>query len=111
MVYLDLDQLYGRGLSPQDVSTAITNQNLIIPAGSAKIGDTEYNVRLNSSPDIIAAFNDLPVKTVNGVPVYIKDVANQSGLRTEAAISARVFGSKRYSPRADGGSLAAVGGL
>src|SRR5437870_4558233 len=76
MVYLDLDQLYGRGLSPQDVSTAITNQNLIIPAGTAKIGDTEYNVRLNSSPDVIAAFNDIPVKTVNGVPIYVKNVAH-----------------------------------
>jgi multidrug efflux pump subunit AcrB len=76
MVYLDLDQMYARGLSPSDVSTAVTNQNLIIPAGSAKIGDTEYNVRLNSSPDVIAAFNDLPVKTVNGVPVYLKDVAH-----------------------------------
>src|SRR5205807_1622693 len=69
MVDLDLDALYARGLSPNDVSTAITNQNLIIPAGSAKMGDTEYNVRLNSSPDVIAAFNDIPVRTVNGVPV------------------------------------------
>src|SRR5436190_468376 len=76
MVYLDLDQLYGRGLSPQDVSTAITNQNLIIPAGSAKIGDTEYNVRLNSSPDLIAAFDDIPVKTVNGIPIYLREVAH-----------------------------------
>src|SRR2546422_67729 len=61
MVYLDLDMMYARGVSPQDVSTAISNQNLIIPAGSAKIGATEYNVRLNSSPDVIAAFNDIPV--------------------------------------------------
>src|SRR5712671_6183484 len=76
MVYLDLDQLYGRGLSPQDVSTAISTQNLIIPAGSAKIGATEYDVRLNSSPDVIEAFNNLPVKTVNGIPVYFKDVAH-----------------------------------
>src|SRR5262245_41885632 len=76
MVDLDLDALYARGLSPNDISTAITNQNLIVPAGTAKIGDTEYNVRLNSSPDVIAAFNDIPVKTVNGIPVYIKDVAH-----------------------------------
>ena len=55
---------------------AINNQNLIVPAGTAKIGDTEYYVKLNSSPDLIAAFNDMPVKTVNGVPVYVKDVAN-----------------------------------
>src|SRR5947208_2037823 len=57
MVYLDPDAMYARGLSPQDVSTAITNQNLIIPAGTAKIGATEYNVRLNSSPEVIEAFN------------------------------------------------------
>src|SRR5436309_13806227 len=76
MVDLDLDELYARGLSPSDVSAALTNQNLIVPAGTATIGDTEYNVRLNSSPDVIAAFNDLPVKTVNGVPVYVKDVAH-----------------------------------
>src|SRR5438876_2641730 len=76
MVYLDLDLMYARGVSPQDVSTAITNQNLIIPAGTAKMGATEYNVKLNSSPDVIAAFNDIPVKTVNGVPIYVKNVAH-----------------------------------
>ena len=76
MVDLDPDAMYARGVSPNDVSTAIGNQNLIIPAGTAKIGATEYNVRLNSSPDLIDAFNDIPVKTVNGIPVYIKDVAH-----------------------------------
>src|SRR5215468_896145 len=76
MVDLDLDALYARGLSPNDVSAAITNQNLIIPAGTAKMGTTEYNVKLNSSPDVVAAFNDIPVKTVNGIPVYIKNVAH-----------------------------------
>jgi multidrug efflux pump subunit AcrB len=76
MVDLDLDALYARGLSPNDISTAIANQNLIIPAGTAKIGATEYNVKLNSSPDLITAFNDIPIKTVNGIPVYIKDVAH-----------------------------------
>src|SRR6202158_5380607 len=76
MVDLDLDALYARNLSPNDVSTAITNQNLIIPAGTAKMGATEYNVKLNSSPDVIDAFNQIPIKTVNGVPLYIKDVAH-----------------------------------
>ncbi|HEY7423530.1 MAG TPA: efflux RND transporter permease subunit, partial [Gemmataceae bacterium] len=76
MVDLDLGELYARGLSPQDVQTAINSQNLIIPAGTAKIGDTEYYVKLNSSPDLIASFNDIPVKTVNGVTVYVKDVAH-----------------------------------
>src|SRR6266404_1955072 len=76
MVDLDLDALYARGLSPNDVSMAITNQNLIIPAGTAKMGAIEYNIKLNSSPDVIDAFNQIPIKTVNGIPVYIKDVAH-----------------------------------
>src|ERR1700758_2623245 len=76
MVDLDLDELYARGLSPQDIQGAIGAQNLIIPAGTAKIGSSEYYVKLNSSPDLVAAFNEIPVKTVNGVPVYVKDVAN-----------------------------------
>src|SRR5260370_23658953 len=76
MVDLDLDALYARGLSPSDVSAAITTQNLIIPAGTAKMGATEYNVKLNSSPDVIDAFNQMPVKTVNGVPIYVRDVAH-----------------------------------
>src|SRR4029077_19646104 len=76
MVDLDLDAMYARGVPPNDVATAIGNQNLIIPSGTAKIGDTEYNVRLNSSPDLIDLFNSIPVKTVNGIPVYIRDVAH-----------------------------------
>src|SRR6202158_5136588 len=75
MVDLDLDALYAGNLSPNDNSTAINNQTLIMPAGTAKMGATEYNVKLNSSPDVIDAFNQLPVKSVNGIPVYIKDVA------------------------------------
>src|SRR5580704_11821372 len=76
MVDLEPNELYARGLSPVDVQTAINNQNLIIPAGSAKIGATEYYVKLNSSPDLVSALNDLPIKTVNGVPVYVRDVAH-----------------------------------
>jgi multidrug efflux pump subunit AcrB len=76
MVDLNQDALYSQNLSPTDVSTAIGNQNLIIPAGTAKIGTAEYNIKLNSGPDVIAAFNDIPVKTVNGIPVYVKNVAH-----------------------------------
>jgi multidrug efflux pump subunit AcrB len=75
MVDLDLDELYARGLSPQDIQAAISSQNLIIPAGTAKIGESEYYVKLNSSPDLVAAFDDIPVKSINGVPVFLKDVA------------------------------------
>src|SRR4029077_7274512 len=68
--------LYSHGLSPSDVSTAINNQNLIIPAGTAKIGAQEYNVKVNSSPHLNARFNDIPIRTVNGIPIYVKDVAH-----------------------------------
>src|SRR3954447_4694115 len=76
MVDLDPDKCYAWGISPQDVSNAIGAQNLILPAGTAKIGDQEYQVRLNSSPEAAAAINDMPIKTVNGTTIYIKDVAN-----------------------------------
>ena len=76
MVDLDPRQLYARGLSPADVQKHNQQQNLIVPSGTDKIGNREYYVKLNSSPQVIAAFNNMPIKTVNGVPIYIKDVAN-----------------------------------
>ena len=66
MVDLDPDKLYAYGISPPDVCNAVNAQNLILPAGTAKIGTQEYYVRLNSSPDAVDALNDLPIKTVNG---------------------------------------------
>ncbi len=75
MVDIDPQALFAKGLSAADVSNAINAQNLILPAGSAKIGGREYNVRLNSSPEAVAALNDLPIKQVNGATVYIRDVA------------------------------------
>lgn len=76
MVDLNLGALQARGLSPADVSTAINSQNLILPSGTAKLGEREYNVRLNSSPDAVAALADLPVRQVGGSTVYIRDVAS-----------------------------------
>src|SRR4051794_3559799 len=75
MVDLNLDELYARQLSPIDVSNALNQQNLILPAGTAKMADTEYQVRVNSSPVVLGDLNNLPIKTVNGATVYIKDVA------------------------------------
>src|SRR5881296_1074279 len=76
MVDIDPQKLFGKGLSPSDVSNAINAQNVILPAGTQKIGDREYNVRLNSSPELLQALNDLPIKQVNNAMVYIRDVAN-----------------------------------
>ncbi|HEY4009583.1 MAG TPA: efflux RND transporter permease subunit [Acidobacteriaceae bacterium] len=75
MVDTDPNLMYAHHLSATDVSTAISQQNLILPAGTARIGDREYIVRTNSSPATVAALNDLPVRAANGAVVYIKDVA------------------------------------
>ena len=75
MVDLNPDALYSRGLSPADVSVALGNQNLILPAGTAKIGDRDYQIKVNSSPRVLSEMNNLPVKVVNGATVYLGDVA------------------------------------
>jgi multidrug efflux pump subunit AcrB len=75
MVDIDPAALYSYQLSASDISAAISAQNLILPAGSAKLGDREYQVKLNSSPRLLDELNDLPVKTVNGATVYLRDVA------------------------------------
>jgi multidrug efflux pump subunit AcrB len=75
MVDLDPNALFAKRLSATDVSAAINLQSLILPAGTAKVGDREYFVRMNSSPDTVAGINDLPIKTVNGATVYVRDVA------------------------------------
>jgi len=74
MVDLDLEKLYAKGLSPADVDAALNAQNLILPAGTEKMGDKEYNIRLNSSPLIADQLNDMPIRQVNGAMVYIRDV-------------------------------------
>src|SRR5579872_4040394 len=75
MVDLNLDDLYAKQLSPIDVSNALTLQNLILPAGTAKLAGTEYLIRVNSSPILLDELNNLPIKTVNGATVYVRDVA------------------------------------
>jgi multidrug efflux pump subunit AcrB len=76
MVDIDPQKLFGKGLSPADVSSALNAQNVILPAGTQKIGDREYNVRLNSSPELLQTLNDLPIRQVNNAMVYIRDVAH-----------------------------------
>src|SRR3954454_6230012 len=75
MVDLNLEELYAKQLSPIDVSNALNLQNLVLPAGTAKLAKTEYQVRVNSSPILLNDLNNLPIKTVNGATVYVKDVA------------------------------------
>jgi multidrug efflux pump subunit AcrB len=77
-VAVDLDprKLQAYGISPQEVSSAINQQSVIVPSGTAKIGKREYDVLFNGNTDTIQAINNLPLKQVNGTTIYIRDVAN-----------------------------------
>jgi CzcA family heavy metal efflux pump len=75
-VDVDPQALQSKGLSASDVGAALAAQNQIIPPGTAKIGDYEYFIKLNNSPSAVDELNDLPIKTVNGATVYIRDVAH-----------------------------------
>ncbi len=75
-IFVDLDPqaMYAKQVSASDVSNALGAGNLILPAGNAKFGGRDYQIRINSSPRVLSDLNLLPVKVVNGAPVYIKDV-------------------------------------
>jgi multidrug efflux pump subunit AcrB len=75
-VDLNLSALQSKGLSPSDVVNAINTQNLILPAGTSKIGGFEYSVEMNSSPLTVEGLNDLPIKASNGAVLYVRDVAH-----------------------------------
>ena len=87
MVDLDPSRLFAWNISPSDVSAVIGAQNLILPAGTTKIGTQEYPVALNSSPASAQDLNNLPIKVVNGVPVYVRDVANvRDGFQVQTSL-------------------------
>jgi len=74
-VDVDPDALYARALSPADVNSAILAQNVILPAGTAKMGTIEYDIATNSSPVNLDDLNKMPIRYVNGATVYLGDVA------------------------------------
>ena len=77
-IMVDLDQrlLQSKGLSPGDVVTALGQQNIVLPSGTAKIAQFEYDVAMNASPRTVAELNDLPVKVVGNSTIYLRDVAH-----------------------------------
>ncbi len=77
-VQIDLDPvaMQSRGLSGQDVASALAAQNLMTPVGTEKIGDFEYPINLNNAPSVVSELGDLPIKSVNGAMVYVRDVAH-----------------------------------
>src|SRR5437899_3124010 len=78
VVSVDIDPkaLQAKGLSAVDIVNAVNAQNLILPTGTAKLGPLEYSVEMNGSPQSVAELNDLPVKTVGGTTIYMRDVAH-----------------------------------
>jgi multidrug efflux pump subunit AcrB len=75
MVDIDPEKLLARGLTPLDIVNAVNTQNLTVPSGTAKIGDTQYTVRTNATPATIADLNNIPVKFAGGATVRLSDVA------------------------------------
>jgi CzcA family heavy metal efflux pump len=75
-VDINLAALQAKGLSPADVVNAISAQNVIAPSGTIKIDKFEYQVETNSAPSVLNELNNLPIKSVNGAMVYIRDVAH-----------------------------------
>ena len=75
MADLDSQALAARGLTPAEVSNALQTQNVILPAGDVKLGDFDYLVAMNNSPDVIQAINAFPIKWVDGRTVFMRDVA------------------------------------
>ncbi|MEH1923624.1 efflux RND transporter permease subunit [Nostoc sp.] len=75
MVDIDPQAMLANGISAQDVTNAVSAQNLVLPAGGMKIGDRDFAVQINNSPDVVTALNDLPIKQVNGTIISIRDVA------------------------------------
>ncbi|HEX4053815.1 MAG TPA: efflux RND transporter permease subunit [Tepidisphaeraceae bacterium] len=76
MVDLNMDAMRARGVTPDDVVNALSNQNLQAPSGDAKIGAIDYQIPLNNSTDTVEALNGFPVKTIGDATVFLRDVAH-----------------------------------
>ena len=87
MVDLDPDLLNARGISPADVSVALNQQNVILPAGNVRFGDMDYVVRPNSSPEVLEELNDIPIRQMGDTTIYLRDVANvHDGFATQTSM-------------------------
>ena len=76
LVDIDTHKLQADGLSAADVVAAVAAQNVILPAGDVKMGHVDYQVESNSAPQTVAELNDLPIRTINGVTIYVHDIGN-----------------------------------
>src|SRR6185436_1347595 len=94
IVEVDAAKTATKGLSQMDVVNALGSTNVIIPAGIARIGPKEYNIQLNSSPQLVSQFNDLPVGMRDGIPVLLSDVAKVSDSFAQQTNIVRINGQR-----------------
>jgi multidrug efflux pump subunit AcrB len=76
MVDLDTEALHARGLTPSEVADALQLQNVIVPSGDVKVGQKDYPVAMNNTPDAVAAIADFPIKQIDGKTIFLRDVAH-----------------------------------
>lgn len=76
MIDLNPDALQAKGLSPRDVNNAINLQSLVLPSGDSRIGDVDYRIGINNTPDLASSYNDIPIKLIDNVLVYLRDVGH-----------------------------------
>jgi multidrug efflux pump subunit AcrB len=115
MVNLDPTLLYSNGVSPEDIGNALAATNVVIPSGTAKMGDYEYDVDLNMSPSTVPDFNQLPIKITNGTPIHVGDVAPVSDTHQPQTNVVRVNGRRGtyllVIKHADASTLTVVGAV
>jgi multidrug efflux pump subunit AcrB len=115
MADLDMQALQARGLSPSDVSAALQHQNVILPAGDVKIGDKDYTLAMNNSPDAVATINAFPIKQIDGRTVFMRDVAHvHDGFQVQTnSVSVNGTPGALMTIRKTGGvsTLAVIGGV
>src|SRR5580658_8045970 len=92
MVNIDPTELYANNVSANDIGNSLATSNVIIPAGTARIGHFEYHVDINMSPSTMDEFNKMPVKIVNGAPVLLGDVAHVTDTHQPATNVVRIDG-------------------
>ncbi len=104
MVNLNPGLLQSKGISPADVLTALGQQNLVLPSGTAKIGAFEYDVQVNGSPRSVAELGNLPIKMVGNSTIYLRDVATVGdGFAPQTNIVRQNGRRGRAGERAEGG--------
>ena len=94
MVNLDPTMLYSNGMSPADVGNALAQTNVVIPSGTAKMGNYEYDIDLNMSPNTVPDFNHLPINVANGTPIHLGDLAPVSDTHPPQTNIVRVNGHR-----------------